>query len=223
MSLKKWIFTPLKTLLFGTQTKPFTVLFGPLKGARYSVNPAEKSQRILGLEELEITPIVHRMVLTSAAFVDIGASDGEYSVFAKRINPRIAVVGCDANPDNEATFRQNLSLNGISQSGIEWIAGYIGKGHISLDSITDALPSPVILKIDVDGGEVDVLLSGSHILARVDARVVLEVHSQNLEEQSIGLLQEAGFNCKIVDQAWWRKIIPEQRPGWNRWVIATKD
>ncbi len=222
MTLKKWIFTPLKTLLFGNQAKPFTVLFGPLKGTIFNVNPAEKSQRILGLEELEITPAVRRMIFSSAALVDVGASDGEYSVFAKRLNPQIVVVGCDANPDNEITFRKNVILNHLPANGIEWISGFIGKDHISLDSITDSLPSPIILKIDVDGGEVDVLLSGTKILQKADTRVVLEVHSPALEEQSLTLLRGVGFHCQIVDQAWWRKIVPEQRPGWNRWIIATK-
>jgi precorrin-6B methylase 2 len=220
--LKKWLFRPLKNLLFGSHAKPFTVLSGPLRGTRYYTDPAHKSQRILGLEELEVSPIVRRFVLESATFIDVGASDGEYPVFAKRLKPTLHVVGCDAIPENEALFHQNLALNNLSSEGTRWMAGFIGQAHIPLDSIAESLPSPVTLKIDVDGGEVDVLLSGIQVLSRPDTRLVLEVHSRELEQRSIELLKGLGFQCKIVDQAWWRKFIPELRPGWNRWVIATK-
>lgn len=186
------------------------------------IDPAHQSQRIIGVQEMEVTPIAKRFIQASASFVDVGASDGEYTILAKSLNPRLRVVGCDADPANKTRFQRNAALNGLPAPDSEWVAGFIGTAHIPLDSITDDLPSPVTLKIDVDGGEMDVLASGTRVLQRPDTRIVLEVHSQALEQDCIELLESMGYHCRVVDQAWWRKVLPELRPGWNRWVIATK-
>jgi hypothetical protein len=54
--------------------------------------------------------------------------------------------------------------------------------------------------------------------------LLFETHSKDLEDECIGWLRERGYRCEIIDNAWWRFIVPEQRPGTphNRWLWAVK-
>jgi hypothetical protein len=56
-----------------------------------------------------------------------------------------------------------------------------------------------------------------------DIRRLIETHSTELERACVSQLERFGFNTKIVRNAWWRYIVPEQRPiAHNRWLVAWK-
>jgi hypothetical protein len=93
---------------------------------------------------------------------------------------------------------------------------------VSIDSYA-AQPGttpPDILKIDVEGAEMDVLLGGLSTIASHHPSIILEVHSVALEAECLGFLREHGYKPEIVSR---RKWLKESRPiPHNRWLIAAK-
>ena len=80
-----------------------------------------------------------------------------------------------------------------------------------------------MIKIDVEGAELDVLKSGNSILNNENVNLLIETHSKDLENDCVNFLENLNFNIKIIKNAWWRIFIPEYRPvDHNRWLWATK-
>jgi hypothetical protein len=218
-----WAFA--KQLAFGRGRRPHKIWLGVAAGRTFLIDPAGKTQRIVGLDEYEIGGLFARHIKDVNTVIDVGASDGYYTILALCLNPAATAIGCDPHPPYEQHARENYRLN-FPNGGpkLEWISGLVGPGpgQRSLDEIASGRRGPFLLKIDVDGAEIEVLQSGEHLLARRDCRVLLEVHSPELEAEAIQLLTARGYACQIVDNAWWRVVVPERRPGeLNRWVFAS--
>ncbi len=215
-----------KGVLFGREEQPRVIWFGVGRGCRFLINPANKSQRILGLEECEIGHHFKRCVAWAGTFIDVGASDGYYAIIASKLNPSIESIGCDPKADMECRAWQNYRLNfPAGTPRMEWRIQAVGaeEGKIPLDDLAKGRQRPVFVKIDVDGFEIDVLRSGTGLLAEDRVAVLLEVHSPDLEARSIELMELHGLRCQVVRNAWWRLLVPERRPiELNRWVLAEK-
>src|SRR5947209_1405608 len=65
-----------KRLVFGGGARPRRVLFGVAAGCTFVIDPAHKSQRIVGLDEAELGPVFARAVARCRTVIDVGASDG---------------------------------------------------------------------------------------------------------------------------------------------------
>jgi hypothetical protein len=93
----------------------------------------------------------------------------------------------------------------------------------TLDHLDIPSTGPIFIKIDVDGAEGDVLIGGAQLLLRPDVTLLIETHSLELETQCRTLLESLGYQCQIIRNAWWRFLIPENRPiGHNRWLGASR-
>ncbi len=213
----------LKRVLFPGGEGPRKVRFGPAKGLTLLIDPAAKSQRILGLDEAEIARPFAKLVAGARTFIDVGASDGYYSALALKLNPSVRAVACEPREELRPRYEANLRLNGLDGGRSVWVGQLIGEGGTRLDDLADGQGRPLLVKIDVDGAEIDVLKSGSRLFEEPDVAVILEVHSPRLENEALDLLKFHGFDCTIVPNAWWRLFLPERRPlELNRWVVATK-
>jgi len=215
-----------KKLLFGHSPAPHTILCGPGRGTKFIIDPASKSQRILGLDEAEIARTFRDAVRKAKTFIDVGASDGYYPILALRMNPWVEVIGCEMHGPLEAQARENYRLNFPSQNrSFTWVPKPVGlgEGQVPLDELTIGRAGPILVKIDVDGVEIDVLQSGEKLLARSDCAFLIETHSADLEQGVISLLEAAGLGCRIIKNAWWRAVLPDARPiELNRWVFAER-
>jgi len=93
----------------------------------------------------------------------------------------------------------------------------------SLDRVAADLPRPLMLKIDVDGGEMGVLRGGAQLIRSGECVFVIETHTPELERDCDQFLRDAGYTTRIIDNAWYRKFIPENRAiPHNRWLVATR-
>ncbi|MFA6599587.1 MAG: hypothetical protein WCU74_01045 [Candidatus Omnitrophota bacterium] len=89
-----------------------------------------------------------------------------------------------------------------------------------LDNYCDQIVLPCLVKMDIDGAEMDALRGATKILGFHAVRWLIETHSLQLE-QCPEVFAETGFQAKVIKNAWWRCLIPEQRPiPHNRWLVA---
>ena|SRR2546428_2661464 len=96
-----------------------------------------------------------------------------------------------------------------------------GQGMIGIVDLIRDLPRPILLKVDIDGGEANLLESAEGCKYLQDLRWVIETHSKELEGQCIHWLRFHGYDTRIIRNAFWRCILPEQRPlAHNRWLVA---
>jgi hypothetical protein len=217
----------LKRLVIGQPgLQPCKVRRGLLRGLAFHIDAATKSQRLLGLDELEITSAVCRLAADARSALDIGANDGWYSLYFASCPNIVQVVAFEPCADLVERAQKNFALNDPELARkLNWVQKKVGNANdetwCSIDHVVKNLPHPVLLKIDVDGGELEVLLGSRQLLALRYATLIIETHSKNLEDDCLTLLTGFGYDVRIIRNGWYRRLIPETRElVHNRWLVA---
>jgi Methyltransferase FkbM domain len=216
----------IKSRLVPAGTKPRFVKFGAFKGLKMNLDLQHQTQFVLGLYEREVFRHLGAFLRRAANGIDVGAAEGEYTLlFLAQSNIRRAFA-FDPSTRFPAALEANLALNGFGDDGrVSLIKKYVSHrtepDHCTLDSFDSELQGPCLVKIDVDGGEGSVLQGANKLLDRKDTTWIIETHSAELEIECEQVLRSKGFTTKIVKNAWWRALVPEQRPlAHNRWLVA---
>lgn len=219
----------LKKLVLPSGRAPRAILAGLLRGLTMHLDLAHDSQRWLGLQERELHGWLQKFSAGIATAIDVGASDGMYTLFFLGKTTARKVLAFEPNAESLRRLKENLKENGLEgDPGLEMVCKYVGarnEGDVTtLDSFLPTLIPPCLVKVDVDGGEADVLRGAQELLAVRDVRWIIEVHSQGLENECLQILEEAGYRTRRIPNAWWRRFIPELRPiEVNHWLAATTD
>jgi predicted RNA methylase len=217
--------TVIRKLMFGSEPRAFAVHAGLLRGLRFEIDVRVDTQQITGLYEREIRTAVRRFASRACTALDIGAGDGYYTLyFASRPGIR-KVIACEPDPQRIVQLKRNLGLNPsceVNKVSVRPVC--VGTpGAQDLETLILNTPEPVLLKIDVEGAEMQVLESGKDCLARRDLMVIIETHSAALEQGCVDLLSRLGYQCKIQKNGWYRKLVPELRHlPHNRWLVAER-
>ncbi len=108
---------------------------------------------------------------------------------------------------------ETLKLNVVTQSErLQICAKFVGETEndreMRLDSLRHAINLPCLIKVDVDGAEEHVLKGASLLNQLPDIRWLIETHSKELEAACLGILSDAGFQTRIIHNAWWRFAVP---------------
>lgn len=208
---------------------PRTVKSGAFRGLRFKIDLSAATQFWLGLYERETYRWLQKLISGIASAVDVGAAAGEYSIYLLSRSSADPVLAFDPNPELSDQFSENLSLNFFDQQQrLTRIPVFLGSRSSHnckrLDEFINRLREPIFLKIDVDGGELDVLRGAENILRTYRTRILLETHSHVLERECVDELRRFEFTTRVVKNAWWRLIIKDRRPiGFNRWLVASND
>ena len=218
----------IKKLFFGTK-RELGIKAGVAKDVKMVIDPQHKLQRLFGLDEREIAKPFQELSEKYPVFVDIGASDGYYGLIYAKHNPKGSLILIDANEAYQAVQRKNLEVNGVQNRFYlvsKYVAAEVTDSTIAVDPLLEdkgLSDKPVFFKIDVDGGEVEVIKGISTTLKNKNCGMILETHSKELEQTCIEHLHALGYQTRIIDNAWWRIVIPERRPiPHNRWLVAEK-
>lgn len=168
-----------------------------------------------------------------ALFIDIGANQGGTSIMASRVLAKGGgqVMAYEPNPVTISLMRENIALNGcenihIFEKGVAPLKKELridnsdrensGSAHVSDDGVAVLMApillrdvqsvcgdSPVFVKIDTEGYEMEVLTGISELLsANVIQKLVVEIDKENLEnfgsspEMVYSYLSDFGFSPK---------------------------
>jgi hypothetical protein len=190
------------------------------------LDPAHQSQCIFGLYEREAQRWLPVLAHGARSALDIGSSTGEYTLYFLARTDAEQVLAFDPDPVTRKDFLANLALNGLAtnprlRTCPQYVRATEGQDAFTLDGLLPLLELPCVIKIDVDGGEVDILTGADAMLQTNQVRWLIETHSRDLEDKCAALLSRHGYRVTIIRNAWWRAIVPEHRPTpHNRWLAA---
>lgn len=231
MTANRTPFRPLswaKKSLVRPGRRPKKLFVGLFQGLRLNLDMAHDTQIYLGLWEAETHSYIRTASRRCSWLVDVGAGKGELCTYFA-VQPNISrVIACEPDAAEIDVMKSNIRLNEERFFGswevFEKFVGTAGTANnVRLDELDIDRESPGFIKIDVDGFELDVLDSGAELLSACEIDLLVETHSKQLENDCIRFLRDKGYHCRIIANAWWRWVIPEQRPSeHNRWLWATK-
>jgi hypothetical protein len=187
-----------------------------------------QTQLYLGFFEREVYKWVGRLSTGINCAIDIGAGEGEYAIYFLARTTAKKVFAFEPYQISRSRLVSNLALNGLANNNrlnisTKFVGSSDDESTCTLDLLSFRILSPALIKIDVDGGEVDILRNASGLIDRSDIRWIVETHSQQLEEECIRIFNMAGYITTVVHNAWYRLFISELRPSpQNRWLVAAR-
>ncbi len=225
MQTSGWL-SRVKSFILPPGRKVRTIRGGLLKGLRVPIDFSKHTQIYLGLYERENHAWIRKLSQDCTTFVDIGAAQGLISLFALARTPARKVLAFEPQQALHAEILELLLLNEVPvQDRFVLASHFVGRAPSentrTLDELFDQLEAPVFLKIDVDGPEWEILQGATRLLKQKDVRLVIETHAPELEDACKDFLEALGYRTHIIPNAWWRFLIPEERPiPHNRWLAA---
>jgi hypothetical protein len=218
----------LKNLFVPPARKPRKILAGPFRGIVMGLSLQSQAQIYVGLFEKETHPWLNRLSKGTATAIDIGVAHGEHTIYFLAKTKAAQVFAFEPDAGCIPFLRENLALNGVDRSDrLQLSTRFVGASdteqQIRLDSLAGSVHAPCIVKMDVDGGEEEILKGAKTFNTLPGVRWLIETHSKELEAACERILTAAGFQTRIIPNAWWRTFVPELRPvAHNRWLAAWK-
>jgi FkbM family methyltransferase len=192
---------------------------------------------VAGAFEPNEMTIFDRLLQPGATFIDVGANEGVYSIFAAaRVGPKGRVIAVEPSPREIASLRGSLALNPkLKVSVVEAALGqanswaelhvldfaHAGENALapfasltpdanrravptmSLDSLVQRLPDGKVdvVKIDVEGAELDVLRGAREVLRKQRPALLIEIGRRGAAPNAaaLSLLEEARYSVFVID------------------------
>ncbi len=178
--------------------------------------------------ETEQTAAMLSEVRAGATFFDVGANVGYYSILASRlVGPEGKVVSFEPLLRNLSYLQRHVELNRASNvrvlpfavsnentllsfsTGENSAMGHLDRGGsgeilvqaVTLDQMADRLGlMPDVIKMDVEGAEMDVFRGAERIMSEGRPTVFLSTHSAQLRTDCLAFLEGIGYSVKpLVD------------------------
>jgi len=198
------------------------VPFGLYANLLLEIDPSCETQLLLGLYERETYPGLRKAVTKARSAVDVGAGNGEMTVWFLSKENLIKVHAFEPDGQRKAKFERNIRANNFKTDGRLFFHPEPFGGS-NAKQLLQELSQPILLKIDIDGGEGSLLEEIREELRSRSIQLLLEVHSEELWKRCSQLLKEEGYQVREIRQGWLKRIIPERRPSaFNQWLVASK-
>ena len=157
-------------------------------------------------------PLVQRTIAESLSpgetFFDVGSHSGFHSlVGARAVGSAGLVVAVEPDPANAAEVEDQAALNGFNHITVvrkavvadlsEASSPIDGAGATptTIDDLTHEFRPPALIKIDVEGLELEVLRGAADTLREHRPTVVIEAHSDGLAGIAVARLAALGYHC----------------------------
>lgn len=121
-----------------------------------------------------------------------------------RFAERVTVEEAAVSDGREPTLTLHASSAGLTMTASFEDSGNGGHRHevrnLQLDDYTPfAERPPDVVKIDVEGAELKVLLGGRQLLTAAKPKLILEVHPNIEEDAALALLTEFGYSVRSLE------------------------
>lgn len=209
-------------LRFIPKTARMPILQGSARGLKWIVGSHDHGCW-LGSYEYKKRKLFENHVKPGDCVYDIGAHAGYYSLIGSRC---VGSTGCiyafEPDESNLTFFKQHVTMNRVSNvsiidAAVAATSGYAqfdrGNGSavgklfrsgetrvrtIALDEFILTQRPPHVLKIDIEGGELEALLGAKKILATYKPIIFLATHRMDLHRACSVFLQDYGYQLEMI-------------------------
>ncbi len=207
-----------------------------LGGASFAPWGAQAYAVLTGTHELQVQEALRRSVGAGDVVWDVGANIGALSLVAARmVGPTGRVIAVEPQAGCAAAIRANAARNDLGWIEVREVAATDHSGDVALNVVDDTLwtrlasvgehelqtervvvagsalddldaPPPTLVKIDVEGAELEVVAGMRRVLDEAQPVVVCEMHGRNRE--FCAAMHEAGYDVlnldgpEPVEEAW---------------------
>jgi len=198
----------IKGILFGKGMQKAKFIGGPMKGMVAYFDFVRDTQTWRGIYEVAQMEWLIRAINPGAVCVDIGAAEGYFTLLMAREAGRNGHVIAFEPSERRDYMQRAYDLNaplGLAELTIvtEFAVGpnTVDFNGITFDTYAEqtGLSRLDVVKIDVDGGEMDVLEGMRGTLERFHPHISVELHSPELHERVATFLAELGYEMTLVD------------------------
>ncbi len=200
------------------------ILQGRLRGKRWIVGSGTHGCW-LGSYEYEKRRVFERMVGVGDVVYDMGANAGFYTLLAAELTgPSGRVVAFEPVPRNLRFLREHVRMNclpnvtiinaavadragtALFDEGANPSMGRLAAGGalevrtVTVDDLVSSrqIRPPAVVKIDIEGGEVEALLGAQRTLSENRPRIFLSTHGPELHERCCELLVSLGYELSPI-------------------------
>jgi len=197
---------------------------GPLEGLKWIA--ASGTNFIKGTYEQYKTNAFLEHLKEGDIVIDVGAHVGYYTALASlKVGPRGKVFAFEPRPLNIGFFKKHMKVNQLKN--VHLYEGAIsdrtgeehfrtdtgtGTGHLSkqgklkvktysLDELFEKgeIPKPDFLKVDVEGGEINVLKGSQKVVSQTRPKMLLATHSKETHSFVLDFLYKHNYQFRILD------------------------
>jgi len=167
--------------------------------------PSQLRESIIFGERNMLEDLIQQVTSNDVVW-DVGAHLGIYSAFLCRHAE--TVVSFEPNRARRAILRENLRRNGLKPLIEPHFLGDGSGPSVEADSLE--LPEPTVMKMDIEGGELDALHGMTQLLKREDFRLIfIEIHPSEADinngltedeyDEIKHILYESRFSVKDIE------------------------
>lgn len=205
------------------------ILRGPLRGGRFYANPRVSVRKVLGIYESELNSWLNAAVARSDVVIDVGANDGYFTFGCAaamlRLRKPIKVISFEPQAEHVRQLETGRTLSGFSEDEIRIVPKSVGasenENQVTLDNFFSEKASYrfPLLKIDVEGAEIDVLRGATKWLSS-NTMLLVEVHREEYLADISKMLTDVVGPLDQVNQRPLPFIGGEHRDAANWWLVS---
>ncbi|MEQ9486499.1 FkbM family methyltransferase [Coleofasciculus sp. F4-SAH-05] len=213
---------------------PLRILAGPFRGTHLILNPACSKRKILGIYEHILNPWLNQIIPDIEVLFDVGANDGYFTYGCakalKRYHKLGHIIAFEPGLCEQSALLIPATWSDYTNITFEFIPLFVGsisnESTITLDKAYEERPSlhgkPLLIKVDVEGSEVDVLEGATGLLQKPHHWVV-EVHGDHLLDPVLDFFTKAkrAVDIRLLQPHW--LLGSESRTIKTSWVTTRPD
>jgi hypothetical protein len=203
------------------------VFAGPFRGARIVANPRASLRKVFGLYEHELNTWLSAALPRVSRLIDVGANDGYFSIGVaaamRRAGIRGEIICFEPQPQHLAELQRAVDRLAPGVKPPRIIPLPVGSrerdGMTTLDALDVGDRERTLIKIDVEGAELDVI-DGARSWLRPSNLFVIEVHRREYVDRLRNQFGAIGLVLQQIDQQPLPVLGREHRDADNRWLVS---
>lgn len=217
-----------KNLLFRPGLRKYRIRGGALTGLWFQFDLRHDTQAWRGIYEQPLQKWLSSYVNPGDTCLDIGGADGYFALLMAKLSGPQGQVHSFEPSEKIEHIQQNFALNqNVPLAPLTYYEAFVGAEEdvqaqmVSIDSLvaSSKIAAVNVVKIDVDGGEMDVLQGMACTLERFRPHLFIEIHSHELHERVVEVTKQLGYSMRLEMPA-----AHELRPmsGFNAFYFSEK-
>jgi hypothetical protein len=206
---------------------PMRIWCGPFRGARVVMNPRDSLRKILGLYEHELNRWLEQALRRVMRVIDVGANDGYFTFGSaatfRRLGKTGEIIGFEPQAHHVRKLKDSIAGQGRSDISIKIIHALVGRdvddGVTTLDALHTTDRRNTLVKIDVEGAELDVIMGAGSWLNPSNL-FVIEVHEEKFLTKLKETFAERGHRLLQIDQRPLPLLGRDIRDENNWWLVS---